>query len=126
MKITIKALSGETNAENINILDGVDCQDDFVEYLDEEDYPFVSSLEFGYMSFKVEDGKLYTLTEYGLMEGATLSDKEIAKLINYTQGQWSDGIGESFEQHPCAEENGEEVYVSPWYPKQVAEAVISE
>jgi len=126
MKITIKALSGETNAENINILDGIDCQDDFVEYMDEEDYPFVSKLEYGYMSFKVEDGKLYTITEYGLIEGKTLSDEEIDKLIDYTQGQWSDGIGEGFEQEPCVEENDEEVYVSPWYSKQVATAVISD
>lgn len=126
MKITIKALSGETNAENINILDGIDCQDDFVEYMDEEDYPFVSKLECGYMSFKVEDGKLYTLTEYDLREGAILSGEEITKLIDYTQGQWSDGVGEGFEQEPCAEENDEDIYVSPWYKNQVATAVISE
>ncbi len=126
MKITIKALAGETNAKDINILNGKDCQDDFVEYMDEEDYPFVSNLEFGHMSFKVDDGKLYTITEYGLQEGAGLTDAEIAKLIDYTQGQWSDGIGEGFEQFPCAYQRDEEVFVSPWFRNQEAVAFITE
>ena len=113
-KIVLKALAGETNASDIDTLNGVECPDDFVEYMDEEDYPFVSNLESGYMSFKVIDGILYTITEYFLREGASLTDDEIAKLIDYTQGQWSDGIGEGFEQSPVAEEDGEDIYISPW------------
>jgi len=117
-KIVLKALAGETNASDIDILDGVKCQDNFVEYMDEEDYPFVSKLKYGEMSFKVEDSKLYTITKYDLEEGASLTDAEIEQLIDYTQGQWGDGIGEGFEQFPCAEEDREEIFVSPWHRGQ--------
>ncbi len=86
-KVTIKALSGETNAENISTLNGVECQDDFVEYFE----PLVTD--------------------------------ELEILPDYTQGQWSDGIGEGFEQSPCAEENGEEIFVSPWFRGQKAVAI---
>ncbi len=118
-KVIIKALSGKTNAENLKILDGIECQDDFVEYLDED---FASKLGSGYMSFKLEDGKLYTLTEYSVKE--TLTQEELDKLADYTQGQWSDGIGEGFEQFGCAEENGEEVFVSPWYSDQKLKIIV--
>jgi len=122
MKITIKAKSGEHNAENVNILHGVDYQEDFVEYLDYRDYLFAYKLKSGYMKFVVENGELYTLTEYSAKE--PLLPEELKELIDYTQGQWSDGIGESFEQFACAMEKGEEIYVSPWYHGQVAEAII--
>lgn len=120
-KIVLKALAGDTNANDIDILDGVDCQDDFVEYMDEKDYPFVSKLKYGYMSFEVDGGKLYTITEYDVAEDAEpLTPAEIEQLIDYTQGQWSDGIGEGFEQFACAYQGGddEEVFVSPWYRGQ--------
>lgn len=117
-KVTIKALSGETNAKDLKILDGIKCGHDFVEYLDED---FAAKLESGYMSFKLENGKLYTLTEYAVKE--PLTQEELDKLAKYTQGQWSDGIGESFEQFGCAEENGEEVFVSPWYRDQKLEII---
>jgi hypothetical protein len=119
-KVTIKAPSGETNAKNLSTLDGVECQDDFVQYFDED---FSHKLKHGYMSFHVEDGKLFTVTEYEMNEPLVADELEI--LANYTQGQWSDGIGESFEQFPCAEENGEEIFVSPWYHGQKT-TVISE
>ena len=119
-KVTIKALSGETNAENISTLNGVECQDDFVESFEED---FAHKLKSGYMSFRVEGGKLYTITEYELNEPLVADELEI--LADYTQGQWSDGIGEGFEQFPCAEENRKEIFVSPWYRGQKA-TVISE
>lgn len=37
-----------------------------------------------------------------------LTDEEIRFLVKYTQGQWSDGIGESLDI-PYADENGLEV-----------------
>ena len=120
-KITIKALSGEHNANDVNCLNGIDCQDDFVEYMDQE---FAHKLIAGYMSFKVEDGSLYTLTEYEVSDGEILTEDELNELASYTQGQWSDGIGEGFEQYPCAEEGGEEIFVSPWYRKQKLEIII--
>jgi hypothetical protein len=120
-KIIIKAPSGEHNAQNVNILIGIDCGDEFVEYCDDD---YASKLKYGYMSFDVEDGKLYTITEYIVKDGQELSYDELVKLGNYTQGQWSDGIGEGFEQFPCCEENGEEIFVSPWYRGQKVEIII--
>lgn len=48
-----------------------------------------------------------------------LTNGEMDILIDYTQGQLSDGIGEGFEQTPCAVINGEEIYLSPWYRGQI-------
>lgn len=122
--ITIKGDAGDTNAADLRDLDGIDCQDDFVEYLDED---FADKLESGYMSFSYEKekNKLYTLTEYTVKEGCELNKEEIKALVDYTRGQWSDGIGENFEQSPVFEEDdGEEVYLSPWHPKQKVVVVI--
>ena len=116
-KITIKALVGTHNAVNINTLDNLECDDDFVEYIDVD---LSSKLESGYMKFVVDHNILYTTTEYVIKDGQSLSFEEIQRLIKYTQGQWSDGIGEGFEQFPCTEENKIEIYVSPWYRGQVA------
>jgi hypothetical protein len=52
-----------------------------------------------------------------------LTDEEIDRLLDYTQGQWSDGIGEGFEQFPCHHEGRKEIYLSPWYPMQKAKAI---
>ena len=119
--ITYKAKAGEHNATDINILDGIDCQDEFSEYIDEDD-TFYGKVENGYMSFIVEDSVLYTITKYDVIED--LTDDEIEQLKDYTQGQWSDGIGEGFEQFPCVEENGNEIFVSPWYRGQTVETIV--
>jgi hypothetical protein len=123
--ITFKAKSGSvcigddrepTPAEMLE-LDGIDCQDNFAEYSDLTD-----KLKSGYMEFKVEDGVLYTITKYNVTE--ELTDDEIEQLKDETQGQWSDGIGEGFEQYPCSEIEGEEVFISPWYYGQTIETII--
>ena len=58
----------------------------------------------------------------------TLIEKDLQELVKYTQGQWSDGIGEGFEQNPCyydSEDN--EVFISPWfYGQQVTVQQIEE
>ena len=122
-KVTIKGESGPHNALDVNILDGLsaDCgENEFVQYFD--DSPFYEKLGEGYMSFVVENGKLYTLTEYSVKE--TLTEEELQELANYTQGHWSDGIGEGFEQFSCMKENGEEIYVSPWCRGQKLEIIV--
>ena len=69
------------------------------------------------MHFKLENGKLYTYTVYH--SDRELTEEELKQLMDYTQGQWSDGIGEGFEQFPIMEDDeGEEVYISPWFPGQ--------
>jgi len=122
-KIIFKAKAGSVNIgdneqevtlEILKRCHGIDCQDDFAEYSDLED-----KLNSGYMRFELEDGILYTITEYSVKED--LTDSEVEHLREETQGQWSDGIGEGFEQFPCLEIDGEEVYISPWYPNQIIE-----
>lgn len=71
----------------------------------------------GTMYFKFIDNKLWTYTEY--VANRQLNNRELHVLLDYTVGQWSDGIGEGFEQFPCAIFEKEEVYISPWHPKQI-------
>lgn len=129
MRVEIKAKAGKAHfgddykeLTDLSILNNIDCQDNFADYADDE---FVDKLEHGYMYFSYElekDGKgtLYTITDYKVSK--PLTREELIKLGDYTQGQWSDGIGEGFEQNPCTyTDNDEEVYVSPWYRGQKLE-----
>lgn len=121
-KVIIKAIAGSAHIGNdykelkgleLGLLDGIECEDDFVEYMDE---PLSSKLESGKMEFKFEDDKLYTITTYVSKE--ELTEEELEELGDYTQGQWSDGIGEGFEQYSCTTISGDEVFLSPWYDNQ--------
>lgn len=120
--ITVKGKSGQAYAYNSNNdtetslvgndlsrLDGIESQDNFVDYSN-----FSDKLEYGYMSFSFEDGVLYTITEYKTTEAFT--EEELHELGEETQGQWSDGIGEGFEQFACDYlEDGSEIFLSPWF-----------
>jgi len=119
-QIIIKG-EAQTDYPNIEELDGIECNDDFAEYSD-----FSEDLEEGYMSFKLEDGKLITITEY--IAKREFSEEELLELAKETQGQWSDGIGEGFEQFPChytkepwGEDNSVDVFISPWFHGQKVE-----
>ena len=111
-EIIVKGLA-KTDYKNPAELNGVSCQDDFVEYIR---WHFVSKLNYGYMSFKFEDNQLFTITRYIANEELTVG--ELSGLGTYTQGQWSDGIGEGFEQQACYYNKGEEFFISPWYRGQ--------
>lgn len=121
MKIRIIGKAGDHSKEYLYLYDGIDCQEDFTAYFGTEQQPLIDKdVVSGYMSFEVIDGELYTITEYECKE--LLTDSEIQLLIDYTQGQWSDGIGEGFEQQPCVYVDDDwcdcELYVSPWYHGQ--------
>ena len=125
MIIKIKAKSGDCNIQNVNLIDGIDDDSNFVEYMDTKRVSIKDKLEDGYMDFTVEDGVIYTNTEYRVKpehSNDEFNQKELLELIDYTQGQWSDGIGEGFEQFPIGDEDGEEIYLSPWYHGQKATA----
>lgn len=123
--ITIKG-EAHTNYPNIDELDGIDCQDCFSEYFD-GDETYAKDVTGGFMHFEVDKGILMTITRYDSTR--ELTEQELADLAEYTQGQWSDGIGEGFEQEPCfytdeefEDEEGEpttEVFISPWDRHQV-------
>jgi len=119
-KITIKG-EASTDYKWLSELNGVDCQDDFAEYFD-SDFSFKDDIESGYMYFSFENEKLWTITEY--FSNRELSNEELEILSDYTQGQWSDGIGEGFEQQPCFyDDNDEEVFISPWHRNQEVEII---
>jgi hypothetical protein len=123
-KITVKG-EARTKYKKPWKLDGIDCQDNFSEYFSGQygSDPNQQSLidkkvSGGYMFFKWENELLMTYTKYDCSE--MLTDEELKILGNYTQGQWSDGIGEGFEQHPCYDTpKGKEVFISPWQQGQV-------
>ncbi|KYQ91463.1 hypothetical protein DLAC_08430 [Tieghemostelium lacteum] len=93
-------------------LNGISDGSNFVEYFDGD---FKDKLEYGFMSFEYFEGELYTVTVY--QTNQSLNPQELHELGQYTQGQWSDGIGEGFEQFPRNIDNNE-VYISPWYNGQ--------
>ena len=96
-------------------LDGIDCQDNFSEYYDGE-----IPIKGGYMDFRFEGGKLWTYTEY--TSPRLLTSEELNEIADYTQGQWSDGIGEGFEQEPCLyDDDDNDAYISPWSSGQKLE-----
>lgn len=120
----------KTGYPNLKELDGVTCKDDFTEYMQYN--PKTSPIKrkgisSGYMEFKYLMDRLWTVTTYKCP--VELSQKELNDLKEYTIGQWSDGIGETFEQFPCKyvpeyeTQNGltsDEAYISPWYSGQIA------
>jgi hypothetical protein len=122
-KITLKGLAGaascgddELKNEYLYILDGIECQEEFSEYFDDDESLMNKGVTNGYMRFEFNenDKRLYVIVEYDSQE--ELTENELDILIDYTQGELSDGIGEVFEQTPCADDdNDNEIYVSPWY-----------
>jgi len=131
-KITIKGIAGGSNIKDRSKLDGIDCQDCFSEYFggayrnDRNEQALIDKgVRGGFMRFKYIDDTLYVIVEYTSKE--MLNNDELDILKDYTQGQMSDGIGEGFEQYPCMEDDdGEEVYLSPWYRGQVLTATQKE
>jgi len=106
----------ETSYKFKEELDGIDCHDCFSDYMDIIEN-CDGAVTGGHLQFIFEDGKLWSVTTYE--SSRELTKEELAIVEDYTSGQWSDGIGEGFEQYPCYEGRaGEEVYISPWYWKQ--------
>jgi len=106
-----------TDHGNLRELDDIDCQDCFSEYFDNRD-SYANVVTGGFLHFEFKDDKLWSVTIY--QSSRELSEEELTSLEDYTSGQWSDGIGEGFEQHPCfQDEDNEDVYISPWSPGQI-------
>lgn len=126
-RIIVKGPAGESNVSDRKKLDGIDCQDNFSEYfheawsIGEKEYKNQQALidkgvTGGYMEFRWENGKLNVVVTYSSKE--KLNEDEVKELIDYTQGQMSDGIGEGFEQFPCMYEDDKEIFLSPWFRGQ--------
>lgn len=105
----------------VNNIHGDDS--DFVEYMRDGGLKSKIVGE-AYMQFEKKGGSLFSVVEYEVSE--KLSDKEMQELADYTQGQWADGIGECFEQNPCGNVDGKDLYISPWTSSQVVSVSQSE
>lgn len=88
----------------------IEIEDEFVEYYDGK----IKGLVEGYTHFELDEdsNQFFAVCEY--ISKRKLSEQELLELGEYTQGQWSDGIGEGFEQYPCTELYNCEIYISPW------------
>ena len=138
-KITIRG-TAKTEYPNLERLHGIGCEDEFSEYFGTREKSLTDKgVCEGYMSFIYENKELWTITTYE--SPVELSPEELDILAKYTQGQWSDGIGEGFEQFPCmydenqtgngdctcgecedevyCDESDDEVFISPWHTGQV-------
>jgi len=121
MKVTIKGVASAkieyeeiTDTSTLEDLDGIEIDDEFVEYA--QYLSCFDKLIEGYTKFEFKDNSLWAVCTYEVKE--KLTEKELKELANYTQGQWSDGIGENFEQWPCAYTHNNDIYVSPWESTQ--------
>lgn len=89
------------DSARLALLHGVTSNECFSDYMIDD--PFAGNLlakgvSGGYLRFRfrADLNELWAETEYDLRE--PLDDAEIKNLREYTSGQWSDGIGESFSQ----------------------------
>jgi len=96
-------------------LDGVTCDTCFSDYVDSDMAKYLSG---GWMRFEWDPAseQLMTVVEYE--SSKFLKSDLLAEVLSYTQGQWSDGIGEGFEQTPAVQIDGCDVYISPWHDDQ--------
>lgn len=112
----------KTDYPNKQECHGVSCEDNFAEFFDYELKNLSEVIKKGFLRFEYKNDILYSVTKY--ISTRPLDNEEMAILLEYTLGQWSDGIGEGFEQYPAfeGEIDGEkvEVYISPWHKEQIA------
>lgn len=117
---------GQIKGSKLKQFDGISDDSEFSEYFhkampkemlagEQQQSLIDAGVTGGYMRFEYDavSKKLFTITTYDAPRKLTAHEEEV--LIEYTQGQWSDGVGEGFEQH---EERG--AYISAWHSGQVA------
>ena len=91
-------------------------QDDFLEFMRLLPKDLFESG--AWAEFSVDNGRLYVTVAYTAKRRLTAREQDVLK--DHTVGQWSDGIGEFFEQVPSAtDDHGREVYTSLWHRNQI-------
>lgn len=123
MKVTIFAPAKAHPFGNMKLKDvrrrlaGIEDDTDFVEYMSDGLRESLGVSGEAYMSFLVTpSNRLLVKVDYEVNRKLTAQEEE--QLVEYTQGQWSDGIGESFEQHPVLGDYRDGVAISPWFRGQ--------
>lgn len=123
MKLILKAVSQKYGG----IFDGLSSDACFTDYVNRQFDKFPECVTGGYMHFEYSkrNETLHVITEYETTRKLTKEEEQ--QVIDYTQGQWSDGIGEGFEQQefagqisPFAHYGKEETIYnpSPWHNGQ--------
>ena len=132
-RITIKG-QAKTEYPYLHELNGIQSHNDeenYVEYL--HDDSIKQKLVHGFSNFVYDKtaNVLYVVVTY--LARKKLTKFQLQRLMEYTRGQWSDGIGEVYEQFPCYQgsfyttEDGEttkDVYISMWYKEQPTPEVV--
>lgn len=115
--IIVVAGDAKTDFPNPELLNGYgEDQTDFVEYID---IPAAKIKDGSYMDllWNKADMKLYSVNKF--VTGSPLNEEQMKSLGEQVSGQWSDGVGEVFEQNPVMQDDeGNDVYVSPWHIEQ--------
>mgnify|MGYP001009271094 CR=1 FL=1 len=96
--------------------DNLQTNSNLVEYFHKAEQELLPDVTGGDTRFYVENDQLFVETIYYSNE--KLNETQLECLKEYTQGQWSDGWGEGFEQRPVCRKNWRDVYISPWHVDQ--------
>jgi hypothetical protein len=102
-------------------VEDIDIYSSFHEYIDHISLAGVFTDSKEYFTYDSINHKIYIIVEYFSENRPT--DEQITLIKEYTQGQFSDGIGEGFEQRPIklidsVEYEEYECYISMWYRGQ--------
>jgi hypothetical protein len=130
--IRIQGTASNNSSEGDCYFHGLKDDENFVEYMDGHLQKKLEQNAFMRFEIDPKRQKLLTIVEYKVVE--PLTDSEVKELAEYTQGQWSDGIGENFEQQSLGRELAwdeyeedeiyTDIYLSPWHKGQVLEIFV--
>jgi hypothetical protein len=85
-----------TDAKKIKALTETEYEECFSDHFQEDELSNIGLTE-GYLRFFINENKSLTvLTEY--KSPRSLEENEVSALVEYTLGQWLDGIGSNFSQ----------------------------
>lgn len=93
--------------------------DDLADYFHDSDI-FAKKIQSLKTGIEIVKGRLCVVSRAECL--SPLSNEELVELVDYCQGQWSDGWGECYEQYDnkvCG------VFVSPWFQEQQVQITFS-
>lgn len=89
--------------------------DEFTQYMSHKYLVLRNYVTEGWAYFEHDGDSLHVVTRYRLLQ--PLTDVLLKLLVEYTVGQWSDGIGEGFGDE-VQYRGGDTYYVNAWWPGQ--------
>lgn len=89
--------------------------DEFTQYMSHKYLALRDYVTEGWAYFEHKGDNLHVVTRYRVLQ--PLTDTLLKLLVEYTVGQWSDGIGEGFSDK-VQYRSGDSYYVNAWWPGQ--------